>query len=557
MAMLHSLSAAKVPHMLQAASGSLLFSGKQALPQLPSRAAAGPRGPQHGNLAGGRKAVVMTATAPWPLVPQTPFRFPFPSPKPQPRREKEPWEFDPLDLGPSVSGPNGEELIQTVFHMAQGGGTRRPDESMNPFQTFFSGNLPTRLIVLLALLVLSRVGVYIPLPGVDRAAFAANVVKEGGLLGYVDTLAGGSISRVGLFSLGIVPYINSSIVTQLLASAIPEWKKLQREEGEAGRRKFEQYTRIGALLFAIAGGIGQSIFLRPYVLDYDIAWVASSTLSLTAGSMLLMYIAELITDLKIGNGTSLLIFVNIVSSLPSGVGRTISDAMAKEGGNPPLLLAAFFGAFLAITSGVVYVQLAERKIPVNYASRYSANAGGLQRSSYLPFKVNSAGVMPIIFASSVITVPAVLSRYDAFSFLQGAANALYSGGALYVPINVALIAFFNYFYTFLQLDPNDVSEQLKKSGASIQSIRPGNATANYLTKVLSRISFLGSIFLGILAATPSLVEGTTGLNTFRGFAGTSLLILVGVATDTATKVKSEMVMQQYDTLQEQGRSSRM
>ena len=193
----------------------------------------------------------------------------------------------------------------------------------------------------------------------------------------------------------------------------------------------------------------------------------------------------------------------------------------------------------------MYVQEAERKIPMNYSTRFQA--GGLAKSSYPPFKVNSAGVMPIIFASSLLALPATLARFAPNPVIIGAAKAVYPGGAAYVPVNVALICFFNYFYTFLQLEPKDVADQLKRQGASIPGVRPGAATSGYITRVLERLSLLGSVFLGLLALTPTAVEGLTGLNTFRGFAGTSLLILVGVATDTTRKVRSELVMAKYDT----------
>eukprot|EP00238_Polyblepharides_amylifera_P003018 CAMPEP_0196588226 /NCGR_PEP_ID=MMETSP1081-20130531/59916_1 /TAXON_ID=36882 /ORGANISM="Pyramimonas amylifera, Strain CCMP720" /LENGTH=264 /DNA_ID=CAMNT_0041910669 /DNA_START=126 /DNA_END=920 /DNA_ORIENTATION=- len=261
--------------------------------------------------------------------------------------------------------------------------------------------------------------------------------------------------------------------------------------------------------------------------------------------MILLYIGEVLSELKLGNGTSLLIFVNIVAALPSSVGKTLSTGgeVDNTGG-----LALFALAFVLITMGIVYVQEADRKIPINYASRYKA--GGLARSSYLPFKVNSAGVMPIIFASSLLALPVGIANFTGSALVASGAKLLYPGGPLYLPVNVGLICFFNYFYTFLQLDPNDVSDQLKRQGASIPSVRPGRATAKYITTVLERLSILGSGFLGVLAVVPGAVEAVTHLQTFRGFGGTSVLILVGVATDTARRVKSELIVQEYDKLEE-------
>ena len=423
----------------------------------------------------------------------------------------------------------------TVSRSSRGGGSGASIED------FFSGSLPGKLGTLALLLLVSRVGVYIPLSGVDREAFA-QTLQQGSLLGYVDTLAGGSISKVGLFSLGIVPYINSSIIFQLLASVFDGLTKLQKEEGEAGRRKFQQYQRYGALGFAVIQAVGQCVYLRPYVENFDLAWLASSSIALTAGAMILMYIGEQISELKLGNGTSLLIFANICSSLPTSLSQTFEQAQTQGDAS----IFGFVFAFVISTLGIVYVQEAERKIPINYASRY--RAGGLGKTSYLPFKVNSTGVMPIIFSSSLMSAPVALARFTNADALKSLAQVLYPGGPLYLPVSIGLIAFFNYFYTFLQLDPKDVAEQLKRQGASIPGIRPGRSTEVYLGDTLERMSVLGSIFLASLAAAPAIVENVTKLSSFRGFAGTSLLIMVGVATDTARRVRSELLMQQYDRI---------
>ena len=459
------------------------------------------------------------------------------------------WAWDPLNLHPQAPPASDDDWLRAAVLRFSGGSARAGAMSGSGAAggggDFWNSKLPVKLATLAALLVVSRVGVYIPLEGVDRAAFAAQV-QSSGVLGYVDTLAGGSISKVGVFSLGIVPYINSSIIFQLLSSAVPSLQKLQKEEGEAGRRQFQQYQRYGALVFAIIQAVGQCLFLRPYVADFDFAWLATSSLSLTAGSMVLLWLSEALTELKLGNGTSLLIFVNILSGLPLSAGQTL--VAARDAGNNAGLVA-FFAAFLTITAGIVCVQEAERRLPIAYASRYDAAKGGLSQASYLPFKVNSAGVMPIIFASSLLALPATLARLaPGTPGVLSVAQALGPTGAAYLPVNVVLIAFFNYFYTFLQLEPKDVADSLKRQGASIPGVRPGAATRDAITSTLERLSLLGSVFLGALTAAPALVEATTGLATFRGFGGTSILILVGVATDSARKVASELVMQQYDKL---------
>ncbi|KAL6776154.1 SECY1 [Auxenochlorella protothecoides x Auxenochlorella symbiontica] len=409
----------------------------------------------------------------------------------------------------------------------------------NIVSQFFSGDLPKNTAILLALLVFSRLGVYIRLPGVDVDAFAASM-QGGGLLGYIDTLSGGSISRVGVFSLGIVPYINASILLQLLATLSPSLKRLQREEGRAGRARFELYQKLASLGFAVAQAVGQLTYLRPYVPDFSLYWLASNSLVLTTGAMILVFVADTISELKLGNGTSVLIFANIASALPSSVGAAV---VAAGDGNVGAL-AAYILAFLLTTLGIVYVQEAERQIPMAYGSRYKAG-GPLSQQAYLPFKVNATGVLPVIFASSLLAVPSTLARFTHSSTLAGAANALGPGGAFYLPVNVALIVGFNYLYTFLQFEPKELSEQLKKQGASIPGIRPGRNTAAFITQTLARMSVLGSAFLGALAIAPAIVEGLTGMTALRGFAGTSVLILVGVATDTARKFRAELAMGKY------------
>ncbi|CAN1228659.1 Preprotein translocase subunit SECY, chloroplastic [Linum grandiflorum] len=355
------------------------------------------------------------------------------------------------------------------------------EDSSIDFGDFFKGPLPGKFLKLLGFLALSRLGIYIPLGGVNREAFVGNL-DQNSLLSTLDSFSGGGIGRLGICSLGIVPFINAQIVFQLLAQINPKLQDLQKREGEAGRKKILEYTRYASVGFAIVQAIGQVFYLRPYVNDFSSEWVISTVTLLTLGS--------------------------------------------------------------------VFYQEAERKIPLNYASRYNSSSGsGLQKSAYLPFKVNSSGVMPIIFSTSSLALPGTLARFTGISALKNAALALNPGGSFYLPTNILLIAFFNYYYTFLQLDPDDVSEQLKRQGASIPLVRPGKSTAAYLKTVLSRISVLGSAFLAILAAGPAVVEQVTHLTAFRGFAGTSVLILVGCATDTARKVEAEIISQKYKNIE--------
>ncbi|KAG9143345.1 hypothetical protein Leryth_018607 [Lithospermum erythrorhizon] len=438
------------------------------------------------------------------------------------------------------------------------------------FGDFFKGPLPGKFLMLLGYLALSRLGIYIPLGGVNREAFVGNL-DQNNLLSTLDSFSGGGIGRLGIGSLGIVPFINAQIVFQLLAQIYPKLQELQKREGEAGRKKVLQYTRYASVGFAVVQAIGQVFYIRPYVNDFSSQWVISSVVLLTLGSVLTTYIGEKITDLKLGNGTSLLIFTNIISYLPASFGRTVAEAFQDGNyvGLGGLIVTVDNVSFRMVVEArssdknvCKALQEAERKIPLNYASRYSSRTGGLQKSAYLPFKVNSSGVMPIIFSTSSLALPGTLARFTGLGVLRNAAAALNPGenedrylthcpsiGSFYLPTNVLLIAFFNYYYTFLQLDPDDVSEQLKRQGASIPLVRPGKSTAAYIKTVLSRISVLGSTFLAILAAGPALIEQTTHLTAFRGFAGTSVLILVGCATDTARKVQAEIISQKYKNIE--------
>lgn len=450
-----------------------------------------------------------------------------------------------LELTAEDWNPLNLPLQPTVLSANMGGGqnSNRPGLPLGSsqgsgFGDFLNGDLPQKLLVLIALLVFSRVGVYVRLPGVDVDRFS-EAMSTSGFLGYIDTLSGGSISKVGVFSLGIVPYINASILLQLLATAFPSLKKLQREEGPQGRARFTLYQKLTALAFAVVQATGQLTYIRPYVDGWSAEWLAAGVVTLTTGAMILVQVADTITELKLGNGTSVLIFANIASALPSSVGAAFAQASANQQAN----LAVYGLAFFLTTLGIVYVQDAERQIPMTYASRY--RAGSLQRQAYLPFKVNATGVMPVIFSSSLLALPSAVARYFNTPVIDKAAAALSPGGPLYLPTNVALIVAFNYLYTFLQLDPKELSDQLKRQGASIPGVRPGRNTAEYITKTLDRMSVLGSGFLGALAAAPALVEATTGLQAFRGFAGTSVLILVGVATDTARKFRAELAMAKY------------
>ncbi|XP_011018127.1 PREDICTED: preprotein translocase subunit SCY1, chloroplastic-like isoform X2 [Populus euphratica] len=396
--------------------------------------------------------------------------------------------FDPLGINsnvPSSLSASWESLLAFLSPIFESASSTKKDkrgvaaaieDSSIDFGDFFKGPLPGKFLKLLGFLALSRLGIYIPLGGVNQEAFAGNL-DQNSLLSTLDSFSGGGIGRLGICSLGIVPFINAQIVFQLLAQIYPKLQDLQKREGEAGRKKILQYTRYASVGFAVVQAIGQVLYLRPYVDDFNTQWVLTSVTLLTLGSVLTTYIGERISDLKLGNGTSLLIFTSIISYLPASFGRTTAEAF--QDGNYVGLGTIIFSFFLLVL-GIVYVQEAERKIPLNYASRYTSRSGGLQKSAYLPFKVNSSGVMPIIFSTSSLALPGTLARFTGVSALKKAAFALNPGGSFYLPTNILLIAFFNYYYTFLQLDPDDVSEQLKRQGASIPLVRPGKSTSAFL-----------------------------------------------------------------------------
>lgn len=418
-----------------------------------------------------------------------------------------------------------------------------------------AAGLRSRLLVTVGLLVLVRLGVFIPVPGIDRAAFTSYLQTNtmGGVLGFVDIFVGGGLSALGIFALGILPFINASIILQLLTAALPALEDLQKNEGEAGRRKLSQITRYVALGWAILQStLLSSFLLMQFAETPGPTFVVETVLALTAGSMFVMWVGELITERGVGNGASLLIFLNIVSTLPRSLGQTIelaqtSDNRGVVGGVVILLLV-----FLAMIVGIVFVQEGTRRIPIISARRQVGRKLYLEKSNYLPLRLNQGGVMPIIFASAVLVIPISLTQYIANpTFAQFVSRYFSPTSLLYVGLYLVLILFFSYFYASLIVNPEDMSRNLKKMGASIPGIRPGKATSEYIGKVLNRLTFIGAIFLGLVAVIPSAVESLTRIQTFRGLGATSLLILVGVAIDTAKQIQTYVISQRYEGMVKQ------
>jgi preprotein translocase subunit SecY len=446
---------------------------------------------------------------------------------------------------------------------------RAPSAQETFAQMAQAAGLRGRILTTVGLLILARLGVYLPMPGVDRVRFSADIQSGAGnsIVGFLDIFSGGGISAVGVFALGIIPYINASIILQLLTTALPYLERLQKEEGEAGRRKISQITRYVSLGWAIIQSIGISLLLQKYALPGNEGpmFVVGSVLALTAGSMFIMWISELITERGIGNGASLLIFINIVAVFPKSLQKTFE--LASTGDNQILLRAgALLAVFVVMTVCIVFVQEGSRQIPIISAKRQVGRRLYRERTSYLPLRLNQGGVMPIIFASSVLVLPQALAGITANSAstnpilntihtgLSAAATAMQPTGPtpwIYTSVYVLLIVFFSYFYSTLVVNPVDMAQNLKKMGASIPGVRPGQATSKYIENVLNRLTLLGSMFLGAVAIIPTVIENALGVTTFQGFGATSLLILVGVAIETAKQVQTYVISQRYEGMVKQ------
>jgi preprotein translocase subunit SecY len=418
-----------------------------------------------------------------------------------------------------------------------------------------AAGLRGRLLVTVGLLILIRLGIFIPVPGINRETFAQDI-QNSPIYGFLDIFTGRGLSTLGIFALGILPYINASIIMQLLTTAIPKLEDLQKNEGEAGRRKISQITRYVAVGWAILQSFGLTAgVLSKYAIDPGPLFIAKTTLALTAGSMFVMWVSELITERGIGNGASLLIFVNIVAVLPTTLGNTIE--FATSGGREAIVqVIVLILIFLLTIVGIVFVQEGTRRIPIVSARRQVGKKLYRERTSYLPLRLNQGGVMPIIFASAVLILPTSLAGFfkgdtPVGNALITVANALRPGEWAYIVVYLVLILFFSYFYASLIVNPVDMSQNLKKMGASIPGIRPGKATSDYIEATINRLTLLGALFLGFVATVPSLVEGATGVTTFKGLGATSLLILVGVAIDTAKQIQTYVISQRYEGMVKQ------
>ena len=428
---------------------------------------------------------------------------------------------------------------------------RNPSAAEVITQLVRNPELRNRVLTTLGWLMLVRLGTYIPMPGIDRVAFQQFIQQGGQLIGFLDIFTGGGISTLGIFALGILPFINASIILQLLTASMPQLEDLQKNEGEAGRRKIAQITRYVALGWGLIQSVIFAVILRPYALEglSDGVFITQTALALVTGSMIVMWISEVITERGIGQGASLVIFLNIVATLPQALGSTIEKAQTGDRSDVFGIIVLVL-VFLVTIVGIIFVQEGARRLPIVSAKRQVGGSALLpNRQSYLPLKLNAGGVMPIIFASALIFLPITIANFSQNPLLITAASALNPSASNpwpYALLFFSLILGFSYFYASLTFNPTEVATNLKRGGVAIPGVRPGSATANYLEGVKNRLTLLGGLFLGAVAIIPSAVERATSVTTFQGLGATSLLILVGVAIDTAKQVQTYVISQRYE-----------
>jgi preprotein translocase subunit SecY len=428
----------------------------------------------------------------------------------------------------------------------------------NPIPNLFRvPELKQKIIFTAGVLLLYRVGAHITAPGIDYNALQAAFAQlQGTLFGVYDMFVGGALSRATVFALGIMPYISASIMFQLLAAVFPTIEKMQKE-GEEGRKKLTQWTRYATVALAMLQGYGYAVFMQTLndgaaIANPGFVFVVTTTLILTIGAIFVMWLGEQITERGIGNGMSLLIFFSIIEGLPAALGRTWESYRTEVIGATALL--ALGVVIVGVIAGVVAMTMASRKIPVQIPRKVMGRGRVREgQKSFIPLRINSAGVMPIIFAQSIIIVPGTLAAFaTSVPFLQTVQNALQPGTWLYNALYAVLIVFFTYFYTAIIFNPVDLAENLKKQGAFIPGVKPGAKTAEYIDYVLSRITVAGSLYLALIALLPFWIFDWFNIQTFF-FGGTSLLIVVGVGLDTVQQMQQHLLLRHYEGFMKKGR----
>ncbi len=412
--------------------------------------------------------------------------------------------------------------------------------------------LRRRILFTLGLFVIYRLGEHVPTPGVNAAALTAAFRSQANtLFGMYDMFVGQAFSKATIFALGIMPYISSSIILQLLGAVVPYFEKL-RKEGEEGQKKITQITRYGTVLISIVQSFAYAVFLIGLGESQGLSVVPSpgpmfyfsTVITQTAGTILVMWLGEKITEFGIGNGISLIIFVNILGGLPNGIAATI-DSM-RAGSFSPLQAIFMVAILVGVVASVIVMTPATRKIPVQYAKRVVGRRQYGGQSTHIPLRVNTAGVIPIIFASSIMVLPATVAGFFANNPAAMAVSQFFNRtGFAFNVIYAAIIIFFTYFYTAVVLNPNDLAENMRKYGGFIPGIRPGRKTAEYIDRVLTRITLPGAVFLAAIAVLPDIILALFKVPALA-FGGTSVLIVVGVALDTLQQVESHLLMRHYE-----------
>ena len=411
-----------------------------------------------------------------------------------------------------------------------------------------------RVLFTLAMLAVYRIGAHVPTPGINNAELAKFLQDRGGaLLGFLDIFSGGALSRLTIFALGIMPYISASIILQLLTVVIPHLSKLAKE-GERGRKTIVQYTRYGTIGIALVQGFGIALGLEgmnqgQFVLEPGWPFRFMTVITLTAGTAFLMWLGEQITERGVGNGISLIIFAGIVARLPSAVVQTID--LYRVGELSLLFLILLGVVMVGVVTAIVFLESGRRKVPVQYAKRVVGRRVFGGQNTHIPLKINTAGVIPPIFASSIIAFPATITGFIQVPWVQEIGAQLAPGSLVYTLMYVSMILFFCFFYTAVVLNPVDMADNMKKYGGFIPGIRPGQRTADYIYKVLTRVTFAGAIYLAIVCVIPELL--IYRLNVPFYFGGTSLLIVVGVGLDTAQQIESHMLMRNYEGFLSKGK----
>ncbi len=438
-------------------------------------------------------------------------------------------------------------------------------------------DLRRRILYTLGMLAVFRVGGHIPTPGIDGEALQRLFEQQAGtILGFVDLFSGGNFSRLTIFALGIMPYITASIILQLLTVVWPYLERLSKE-GEVGRKKITQYTRYGTVLLSVVQSLGIALWLEnsgasgvgQIVLNPGVGFKLMTVLTLTTGTAFLMWLGEQISERGIGNGISLIIYAGIVVGLPSAIVSTLTDL--RTGTLSPFAVVILLALMVAVVAAIVFVERAQRKIPIQYARRVVGRRVYGGQSHFLPLRVNSAGVIPVIFASSILAIPQTIGSFSALQnvgWVQAMLRQLDYSAPLYAALYFAAIVFFCFFYVSIIFNPVDQADNMKKYGGFIPGIRPGRRTAEFLDRILTRLTFAGALYLGLISLLPMfLISGfraqmlpvigpgldallpdfiTRGLNVKFFFGGTSLLIVVGVAMDTVQQIEAQLIMRHYE-----------